>query len=645
MRQRSRDFLGKGQLLSLITAALWFSFASHAQAQSSITFVGAGPLASYGSPVSNVAVSLPAGVQAGDCLLAQIVVYDPNGSNVPTSPSGWSLVRADAVNAGYKMTSWIYYKIAGNSEPASYSWNISNQYVAGVMGGWRGTSAQPIDRSSGAIAAGPTPLSDMAPALTPSANGELQAYFYGAQGDTKPTLKLSPSITTRSNTTSPVEGFVLAFADLAAPAAGRASSIYSVTVKGGGAATAQAVLLIPANGAGSTPIATPTTTPTVVATPVPPAVILISPQSASMVSGTVQVVTQVAPSVSSINLYLDSNMLAQSAPLTYNWNTIGAANGAHILSVQAYNASNVMLGTNAINVTINNSVSTSTPTPTVKTTPTRTATATPTRTATPTATATIIADPLRPSNNIPNNRVPTAAELSTFHSGAGGCGGLDDCAYMQEVTGDFVGTTAQIMQQVADKWCPNCTILNPYDGLTYSFAQLLKAIAVNETHWYQWRTANLTSPDPVTGLLTLTPSHGDLEHVTQSEPFGGSWGLFQIAEGVNQGWPASFPLSALSTGFNADFKVGVQMGVEQGHLDYLSDASRAELAIANGYAPYTNFRDSNGVMHLASTDLNQRRWGAVGNWYSGGWYDSGAINYIQQVQQYLHSQPWQQAGF
>ncbi len=34
------------------------------------------------------------------------------------------------------------------------------------------------------------------------------------------------------------------------------------------------------------------------------------------------------------------------------------------------------------------------------------------------------------------------------------------------------------------------------------------------------------------------------------------------------------------------------------------------------------------------------RWGAVGNWYSGGWYDSGALQYIGQVQQILHNQPW-----
>ncbi len=601
-------------------------------AMAGIAFVAASRLSDFGGPVSSVAVGLPDGVEAGDCLLAQIVVFDPNASNVPTPPSGWSLIRHDSVYGGYKLTSWIYYKVAGSAEPATYSWNIAPQWAAGGMGAWRGTSNQPIDSSSGATSTG---KGLAAPSLTPSYGGELQVYFYGSQGDRGPTITIPATMTERFNTSSLLEGFALAFGEMAAPAASAASPTYKATQTGGGATSAQAVLLIPGNHAAAT--RTPIATATPVATPTPgPVVKLVAPQTASTVSGTVQVVSQVSGSVSFINLYIDSNMLAQSAPLTYNWDTTKVVNGSHIVSVQAYNSSNVMLGTNAININVLNLLN---PTPT----PTRTVAPTPT--LTPTATPTAIGDPLRPSNNIPNNRVPTAAELATFRSGVGGCGGLDNCSYMQNVTGQFTGTTAQIIQNVADKWCPDCSILNPYDGQTYSFGDLLKAIAVNETHWYQWRTANLSAPDPITGLTTLTPSHGDLEHVTMSEPFGGSWGLYQIAEGVGQGWPASFPLSAISTGFNADFKIAEQMGVEQGHLDYLSDPSRAEIAIANGYAPYTSYTDSNGVLHSASTDVNQRRWGAVGNWYSGGWYDSGAIAYIQQVQQYLHTQPWNQPGF
>ncbi len=482
--------------------------------------------------------------------------------------------------------------------------------MGGGRDGRRGAAlrGQPIDGSSGATASG---KGVAAPSLAPSFAGELQIYFYSAQADRGPTITLPATMTERSNTASSLEGFSLALGELAAPAAGGASPTYKATDTDGGVMSAQAILLIPANHAAVTP--TPIATATPGAAPTPgPVVRLVAPLTASTIAGTVQVVAQVNGTVNFINLYVDSNQLTQSAPLTYNWDSTQIVNGSHILSVQAYNSSNVMLGTDAINVNVLNN-------PNPQPTPTRTVVPTPT--LTPTATPTMIADPLRPSNNIPNNRVPGAAELAAFHSGTGGCGGLDTCSYMQSVTGQFTGTTAQIIQQVADKWCLNCTILNPVDGQTYSFGALLKAVAVNETHWYQWKTASLSSPDPVTGLLTLTPSHGDLEHVTVSEPFGGSWGLFQIAEGVGQGWPSSFPLSAVSTGFNADFNVGEHMAVEQGHLDYLNDPGRPQIAIANGYAPYSAFVDSNGVTHPASTDVNQRRWGAVGNWYSGGWHD------------------------
>ena len=256
-----------------------------------------------------------------------------------------------------------------------------------------------------------------------------------------------------------------------------------------------------------------------------------------------------------------------------------------------------------------------------------------------------IDDSIRPSNDTPNSRVPSADELAAFHRGVGGCGGLDDCSYMNNVDGQFTGSTEQILEIAADKWCPDCTIVNPLDNQTYSFADLLKAIAVTESYWFQWQPVRLQRPDPITGATTLRPKHSDLIHVTRSQPHGGSWGILQIAAGAKQGWPSSFPLSALSTSFNADFKTAEQMGVEQGHVDYLAQASFAKIAIAHRHAPYADYTDSHGVLHPASTDINERRWGAVGNWYSGGWYDAGALRYLRQVQRYLRDQPWTQSGF
>jgi hypothetical protein len=121
---------------------------------SPISFVGFGPLADASTPVTVVNVSLPPGIQSGDTLLAQLLVYDGDGSNAPMAPAGWSVIRNDAVtNSINKMTSWLYFKVAGSNEPASYSWQINLQYAAGVMRAWRGASVvSPIEQSSGATA-------------------------------------------------------------------------------------------------------------------------------------------------------------------------------------------------------------------------------------------------------------------------------------------------------------------------------------------------------------------------------------------------------------------------------------------------------------------------------------------------------------
>src|SRR5208283_1651711 len=119
-----------------------------------ITFVGSSTLSDHSAPVTTVTVGFPAGAGAGDLLLAQIVVWDGSGSNVPTAPSGWTIIRHDAVvSNGNQITSWLYYKVAGASEPSSYSWTISSQWAAGVMGAWQGAaSVSPIDKASGATA-------------------------------------------------------------------------------------------------------------------------------------------------------------------------------------------------------------------------------------------------------------------------------------------------------------------------------------------------------------------------------------------------------------------------------------------------------------------------------------------------------------
>ena len=47
-----------------------------------------------------------------------------------TPPAGWGLIRSDASSPGYSsLTQALYYKVAGPSEPAGYSWSFGRRWL------------------------------------------------------------------------------------------------------------------------------------------------------------------------------------------------------------------------------------------------------------------------------------------------------------------------------------------------------------------------------------------------------------------------------------------------------------------------------------------------------------------------------------
>jgi hypothetical protein len=83
------------------------------------------------------------------------------------------------------------------------------------------------------------------------------------------------------------------------------------------------------------------------------------------------------------------------------------------------------------------------------------------------------------------------------------------------------------------------------------------------------------------------------------------------------------PQAQTSTAFNADFRGAYERACMNGDISYLGQ--RTPVA---GYPAYTQ----------GTTD--QMMWGCMGDWFSGGWYDSGALNYINTIQSYLANRPW-----
>jgi hypothetical protein len=196
----------------------------------------------------------------------------------------------------------------------------------------------------------------------------------------------------------------------------------------------------------------------------------------------------------------------------------------------------------------------------------------------------------RPGNATPNATVPSPGSfslkpLTTYY-------GYDNRSQNLEgrVTGNFTGTTDEIIQWASCKW--------GFDE------DVVRAIAATESWWNMSQLGDFTSDGSKCppGYSPTCPRSFGIHQVTwNSDPMG------------------TYPWSKQSTAFNLDASLLIHRICYEGYTWWLRDV---------GYTSY------------AAGDM----WGCVGEWYSG-WYDSGAQSYNAKVQNWLSSKPWTQPGF
>ncbi|MFL5625143.1 MAG: metallophosphoesterase [Ktedonobacteraceae bacterium] len=90
-------------------------------------------------------IAKPSGTQSGDVLVAHVIVR--SASNTITPPAGWNLVLRQ--NSSSSIATAMYVKVAGSSEPASYTWSFSTAgQAAGGIASYIGVNATtPVDAS------------------------------------------------------------------------------------------------------------------------------------------------------------------------------------------------------------------------------------------------------------------------------------------------------------------------------------------------------------------------------------------------------------------------------------------------------------------------------------------------------------------
>ena len=197
--------------------------------------------------------------------------------------------------------------------------------------------------------------------------------------------------------------------------------------------------------------------------------------------------------------------------------------------------------------------------------------------------------------------MPTASDLATYQSevseGEGGAPG----SYLLRADGQFTGTTDAILKWASCKW--------GFDE------NVTRATAVNESDWVQSTIGDIGNGISL-GILQVKTS----DYPSTCEAVASSQDTSDVTD------PSCY--SYLSTAFDTDYKLAQQRACFEGQVSYLI-----------GYTPTA------GYPTYPNGTPEQMMWGCVGWWYSGNWYDSGALTYISQVQSFLASEPWLQPGF
>ncbi|MGC1679704.1 MAG: hypothetical protein WA740_19400 [Candidatus Binataceae bacterium] len=210
---------------------------------------------------------------------------------------------------------------------------------------------------------------------------------------------------------------------------------------------------------------------------------------------------------------------------------------------------------------------------------------------------------VRPANALANQTEPDRAALAEFYARPVK-GTFVPASDFSRVDGHFSGSTDQILRWGACKW-----------GVD---EDVVRAEAVAESHWHQNGTGDRSSD------MALCPPGLGFAGAWNGQTCMQSYGILQMKYKSFGGWP----LSKDSTAFNVDFRLAYQRACMNGDIDYLP--RRVPPA---GYPIYPH----------GSPD--QMLWGCMGDWFSGSWFDPGALRYITEVKSDQAARVWEKPGF
>jgi uncharacterized repeat protein (TIGR02543 family) len=173
-----RRVLKRTGIVLMITALLVFNLTLPTMA--AIT-IGSSTNANSGSGFT-VTIAKPGGTVAGDVLVACIVATTAYASGPDvTAPDGWQLIRSTNAYQGWYYKMVTYYKVAGASEPAAYSWTSTYWNTSGGISRLTGVDInRVVDVSAEAQGQGDSPAVATAPSVTTNFANDIVINFFGS---------------------------------------------------------------------------------------------------------------------------------------------------------------------------------------------------------------------------------------------------------------------------------------------------------------------------------------------------------------------------------------------------------------------------------------------------------------------------------
>jgi hypothetical protein len=203
-----------------------------------------------------------------------------------------------------------------------------------------------------------------------------------------------------------------------------------------------------------------------------------------------------------------------------------------------------------------------------------------------------------------------------------------DSWLLQRVDGQYSGTTDEIFQWAACKW-----------GLQDN---MLRAIAVRESTWYQYDTypGNRCVMHYSCGDFFSSPTSASKVYCDAIAKYG-----YDYQADYGQGLcPKTFSIVGIMSWEDPNW--GVYPDNQDGTFPFNRDSTAFALDYIGSYLRgcyegWEFWLKNTGQKNYAAGDI----WGCVGSWYAGDWHSSNADGYISRVQTELNNLTWLQSGW